>query len=216
MLDLEAQLADKDSTLKDNADEIADLRKQLADAKKKTDPPTTSGIGGAPAPAPTTTAAPTAPGMFPGFPGFFFGMPPPTMATAAPAPVPPYYMPFPMYYPPSADGDPQPENPITAFIQEKLQTAKPIDPLDKETDPVEEPVAQFLQAYFWNIHPGKDIVAALEECERPSNCDCLRPITINDEVKKAMTKEDRSKDAHMRYILQRFAQGSPTSRYALG
>ena len=222
---MENLVADKDVELSEKDEEIQQLRQQLEDAKKPQPGdgvvPGTSVIGGIvpPITVPTTTpvtstvttttaAMPNPAGGIPAFHGY-----PP----AYPVHGYPYY-PMPPYYMPAIDPNAPQPNPVlpppvdakSQFIKDEVEEETAPEDMDKQTDPLSSDIAAALQNFFWHIHSGKEIVAKLQECERPSNCDALKPLQINEEVKRAMDKSDKTKDSHMHYICNALAKaGQP-------
>ena len=57
---------------------------------------------------------------------------------------------------------------------------------DSICDEVPQPIADFVHHWFRTIHSGTDVQEALKQCERPINCDALKMVQINQEVKKYM------------------------------
>ena len=156
----------------------------------------------------TTAAMPTHTGGTPAFHGY-----PP----AYPVHGYPYYLMLP-YYMPAIDPNalaPQPNlvppTPVDAksqFIKDEVEEDTAPEDMDKQTDPLSSDTEAALQNFFWHIHSGKEIVAKLQECEHPANCDTLKPLQINEEVKCAMDKADKTKDSHMHYICNALTKAS--------
>ena len=72
--------------------------------------------------------------------------------------------------------------------------------MDKKTEPVGDDVAATLENFFLHIYSGEEIIAKLQEYECPTDCDTLKPLQINEEVKHAMHKADKTEDFHMCYM----------------
>ena len=63
-------------------------------------------------------------------------------------------------------------------------------------------MAATLHTWFREIHTGSDIQETLKRCERPENCECLKVVKINDEIKAKMQKPDEIKDQRLKWICQ--------------
>ena len=132
-------------------------------------------------------------------------------------PVYPGMMPFsptpdPSYDPSLAPPD-QPSPPQDKFTEEltkQLEGLGPKEDHDVTTDPIPEPCAATLEKWFHKQHSKKEIIEALQTCKRPENCSSLKVVTINDEIKKSMSRKNHDKDKKMRYLCTALAKaGQP-------
>ena len=131
-------------------------------------------------------------------------------------PLPPNPQPVPIYYPVPYYVDPNSPQ------EQVVPASNPVDDHyaavlgDKNTQPEDNPTcekiptacAEILQDYFWKINSGKDISAALKECECPEHCESLKPMDINEEVKSSMKTDDNTKNSTMCYICTALAKAA--------
>ena len=143
----------------------------------------------------------------------------PTVGPFFPPPPPPMYPPYPgaHYYLPSHYGysmpldlsnpsEPDEEVDSTEEVQEdaneslgRLDDDNPnlADPL---TDPILDRAATSLGRWFRSPRPRGEIMDLLKQIERPANCEGLKVVEINDEVKRTMKKPHHDKDKKMKYL----------------
>ena len=128
------------------------------------------------------------------------------------------YYPVPYY----VDLSPPPEEIIPA--------SKPVDDHcaailgDKNNQPKDDPTctsipiacAETLEEYFWKINARKDISATLKECKCPENCECLKPMDINEEVKCSMKYDDNTKKIQLCVIFAQPLQKPHNHLHLLG
>ena len=139
------------------------------------------------------------------------GAPLPGQVPALGQGVQPYFIQLPYFYPqPDLSGDsPVPEeNPFADYCKSKHTPSQKEDDDDVVCDAIPEAIAQKLEEYFWGINTGKDIAAAQKECKRPANVAALKPLQINEEVKRSMTSADNSKDNTMKFICKAMVKGA--------
>ena len=65
---------------------------------------------------------------------------------------------------------------------------------------IHDACVQSLNQWFWEIHSGSDIQGTLKQCKHPENCDSLKVVTINKEVKDKMSRADKIKDQRMKWL----------------
>ena len=115
----------------------------------------------------------------------------------------PYYYTINYYVDPNKDTVepvPAPSDPVNEHCESALKSKSSQEDDDPVCANIPEACASTLHEYFWKIPPPKEVVAALKECECPENCDTLKPLEINEEVKTSMKSDDVSKDSTMKYI----------------
>ena len=78
--------------------------------------------------------------------------------------------------------------------EENLTLADPL------TDPILDRAATSLAHWFQTPRPRGEIMDLLKHIEHPTNCEGLKVVEINDEVKRTMKKPHHDKDKKMKYL----------------
>ena len=142
------------------------------------DPPTPVGYGVHPANATGPAAGP------------FFPSPPAVPYPAYPGPH--YYMPAYPYYPTDGQpldlsvGDPEEEESTEQDKEEESLSRLTDDDnisADPLVDPIQDKCATALEKWFRSPRSHLDILELLQTTECPVNCDGIKPVLINDQVK---------------------------------
>ena len=94
-----------------------------------------------------------------------------------------------------------PKDPFQSAMSKLLESDTVTEkPQDGTADPILQPCNEALRAWFRRINPGNQISEVLKECLRPSNCEVLKPVVINDEVLKLMSPQDKVNDQRMKWL----------------
>ena len=121
----------------------------------------------------------------------------------------PYLMFAPPYFMQPYPALPQPLNLSSTSPDKQVdELSASLDRLDKDNQdladplcaPINEKLAETCTRWFRNQRTKSDIMELLQQCEWPSNCDGLKVVAINNEVKKAMNRKNHDKDKKMKYI----------------
>ena len=88
-----------------------------------------------------------------------------------------------------------PPAPIPTMMEEELW-----EDLDPKTDPLPQPLADTLEKWFHKQYTSKEIVETIAQCCCPQNCDALKVIEINKEVKKHIKHKNHQKDERLRQL----------------
>ena len=110
----------------------------------------------------------------------------------------PYLYPMPLYL--SQSGDYEEESDYQEEVQDDANES--LGRLDEEnpnlanplTEPILDQAATSLAHWFWSPHPRGEIMELLKQVECPANCEGLKVVDINDEVKRMMKKPHHDKD----------------------
>ena len=113
-------------------------------------------------------------------------------------------LPFPFFpQPPPAPMDQDIEeekDPYDEFMEKSQGHNRKTTDGDPLCDAIHPAIVESLHQWFREIHTGTDIQETLKKCERPENCDALKVVTINKEVKDKMSRSDEIKDQRMKWI----------------
>ena len=93
-----------------------------------------------------------------------------------------------------------PEETFNLKLSKRLENEGPKEAHDITTDPIPDACSFTLEKWFHKPHSKKKVVEILSSCERPSNCPSLKVVSINEEVKKTMTRRNHDKDKRMCYL----------------
>ena len=93
-----------------------------------------------------------------------------------------------------------PKSPFEKYLEFELQAEGPKEDTDTTTDDIPATLAQTLVGWFCRIHSGSEIQEALRLCKRPANADALKIVSINEEVRKSMSRQDDIKDQRLKWL----------------
>ena len=79
---------------------------------------------------------------------------------------------------------------------------------DKLCGELQEGAPELLETLFRSVYSRKEIKETLENIERPSNCEALRPVMINKEIYSHMSEKERKKDEPLKFIANAVAKAS--------
>ena len=74
-------------------------------------------------------------------------------------------------------------DPYLLSLKEKFNDAGLKEDSDPKCDPLLQPLADTLEKWFHEQYTTKQIMETIALCHRPSNCDTLKVVEINEEVK---------------------------------
>ena len=94
------------------------------------------------------------------------------------------------------------EDQYTAAVEASQQKHKKVEDTDPLALVIPNPMAATLHTWFREINAGTDIQDTLKRCERPENCDALKVVKINDEIKAKMQRPDEIKDQRLKWKCQ--------------
>ena len=99
------------------------------------------------------------------------------------------------------------EDELQKTYNDSVSDAIPTDSEDPTSPPINESLVKALYLWFWNIHSRSSIQETLKQAKRLVNARTLKPVVINDEVKKSMSQQDWIKDQHMKWLSDAILKG---------
>ena len=100
-------------------------------------------------------------------------------------------------------GDESEEDAFEASVSRGQQERNaPRDDADPLCNSIPAACVNTLNTWFRTIMNGAEIKETLKSCERPENCDCLKTVIINPEIKAKMLPPDDIKDKRMRWLCE--------------
>ena len=93
-------------------------------------------------------------------------------------------------------------------LEAKYKDVGPKGSEDLQCDPIPPLLAETLSVWFRSIFTNEEIRSKLLEARRPSNADALKPILINKEVYKSLSREEKEKDRPLKCIANAVCKGS--------
>ena len=99
-------------------------------------------------------------------------------------------------------------DPLDVALQQKYVDQGPKATDDITTDPIPPVLANILNIWFRSIFTNEEICAKLLLARRPSNATALKPIMINKEVYRSLSREDKERDRPLKCVANAVCKGS--------
>ena len=121
-----------------------------------------------------------------------------------------YYVPTQSAEPPSKVPrlDPEPQSKLDKNLEAKYKGLGPKGSEDLECDPIPTPLADTLNVWFRSIFTNEEIREKLLQARKPSNALALKPIMINKEVYRSLSRDEKEKDRPLECIANAICKGS--------
>ena len=121
-----------------------------------------------------------------------------------------YYVPTQSAEPPSKVPrlEPEPQSKLDKNLEAKYKGLGPKGSEDLECDPIPTPLADTLNVWFRSIFTNEEIREKLLQARRPSNALALKPIMINREVYRSLSRDEKEKDRPLKCIANAICKGS--------
>ena len=101
----------------------------------------------------------------------------------------------------------KPEDKVQKTYNDSVLDAMPTDSDDPTGPAINESLVKALDLWFQNIHSGSAIQEALKQVKKPVNATALKPVIVNDEVKKSMCCQDWIEDQCMKWLSDAILKG---------
>ena len=109
-----------------------------------------------------------------------------------------------------SDSDTQQMDPYMQEIMQEYETTKPKYLEDPTTAPIQPPLAQMLETWFWSVYSSDEVKTELCKPLRPSNASALIPTKIrsNEAIFRSLSVQALSKDMPSRFIQNAFMKST--------
>ena len=107
----------------------------------------------------------------------------------------------------SSDNDSAIDPQMQELMQE-YEITKPKYLEDPTTVPIQSPLAQTLETWFWSVYSKEEVKAELSKPLRPSNAMALIPTQINEPIFRSLSSQALTKDMPARFIQNAFMKSS--------